>query len=47
MPKENGVAEETIFLKIGEKLIRCITTRNVISACLALSRKTKGDHYEI
>ena len=47
MAKENGVAQEIICLKIEEKLIRCITTSNVISVCLALSRKTKGGHYEI
>ena len=40
---ENGVAEETSFLKIEEKLIRYIRNSNVISACLALSREIKGD----
>ena len=45
MRKENGVAYEASFYKIEEKLIRCITARNVISVCLVLSRKTKGDHY--
>ena len=40
---ENGVAQETCFLKIEEKLIRYIRASNAISVCLALLREVKRD----